>query len=255
MKSNTVVEVCCGSIEDAIIAEKAGAHRIELNSSMFFGGLTPSIGTIIETKKAVKIPVMVMIRPRSGGFYYSNYELKAMEEDVKAALKHGADGIVFGALNEDGTINEEACKRILDIVGDKEGVFHRAFDVTPDPFKALDTLINLGIKRILTKGQKNTTEEGAELLKQLVKYSKGKISLMPGGCRPYNIKWIIEDLGFEEVHLASFISKVDPSTLARPDVYFGSPLRPSEADYDIANFEYLKKMCDTIEKCNIPRNK
>ncbi len=247
MKENVLVEICCGSLEDVIIAKKAGAHRVELNSNMFLGGITPSIGTIEEAKKLVDIPIMVMIRPRGAGFCYSEYEIKTMERDMKAAIKSGADGIVFGALREDGTLDVELCKRFMDIIGDREAIFHRAFDVVKDPFKVLDTLVDLGIKRILTKGQKNTVEDGAELLKELIKYSKGKIEILPGGVRPHNVKWMIETLKFNQLHVASFTRRKDHSTQCNPEVYFGSPLNPKEIDYDIANYEYLKEMCENIK--------
>ncbi|WP_346888369.1 copper homeostasis protein CutC [Clostridium sp. UBA1056] len=247
MKEKVLVEVCCGSLEDVIIAKKVGAHRVELNSNMFLGGITPSIGTIEEAKALVDIPVMVMIRPRCAGFCYSEYEIKTMERDIKAAVKAGADGIVFGALKEDGTIDIELCKRFMDIIGDREAVFHRAFDVVKDPFAVLDILVDLGVRRILTKGQKNTIEDGAKLLMQLMEYAKGKIEILPGGVRLHNVKWMIEDMKFNQLHVASFTKRKDYSTQCHPEVYFGSPLNPKEIDYDIANYDYLKEMCDNIK--------
>lgn len=247
MKEKVLVEVCCGSLEDVIIAKKVGAHRVELNSNMFLGGITPSIGTIEEAKALVDIPVMVMIRPRGAGFCYSEYEIKTMERDIKAAVKAGADGIVFGALKEDSTIDIEVCKRFMDIIGDREAVFHRAFDVVKDPFAALDILVDLGVRRILTKGQKNTIEDGAELLMQLMEYDKGKIEILPGGVRLHNVKWMIEDMKFNQLHVASFTKRKDYSIQCHPEVYFGSPLNPKEIDYDIANHDYLREMCENIK--------
>ncbi|MEG2656709.1 MAG: copper homeostasis protein CutC [Clostridium sp.] len=247
MTKKVLVEICCGSLEDVIIAKSAGAHRVELNSNMFLGGITPSIGTIIEAKKAVDIPIMVMIRPRGSGFCYLDYEIKTMETDMKAAINAGADGIVFGVLHEDGTIDVERCKKFMEIIGDKEAVFHRAFDVVKDPFEAIDILVDLGVKRILTKGQKNTIEDGADLLSELVKYANGRIEILPGGVRPHNVKWMIEDLKFNQLHVASFTKRNDYSTSAHPEVYFGSPLNPKEINYDIANYEYLREMCDNIK--------
>lgn len=246
-----LIEVCCGSLDDAIAAKNAGADRIELNSSLFFGGLTPSIGTIIEVKKSIDIPVLVMVRPRGGGFCYTYNELKVMEQDIISSIENGADGIVFGVLKEDGTIDEENCKRLIALCGDKEVVFHRAFDVTPDPFKALDQLISLGVKRVLTKGQENTIEEGEALLKELLEYAKGRIELIPGGCRPYNIEHIVKEIGFNQVHIASFETKRDNSTLAKSHVYFGSALRAPEDSYDVANYSYIKAMHDNIKTMEI----
>lgn len=242
-----LIEVCCGSFDDAIEAKNAGADRIELNSSLFFGGLTPSIGSIIESKRNLDIPVIVMVRPRGGGFCYTDSEFKVMEQDVKTALEYGADGIAFGILNEDGTVDVDRCKRLVDLIGDKEAVFHRAFDVVPDPFVALDQLVEMGVKRILTKGQENTIEEGEALLKNLISYSNGRIQILPGGCRPYNIERIVNEIGCDQVHLASFVAKRDNSTAARGHVYFGAALRAPEDSYDVANYSYLKGMRDNID--------
>ncbi len=192
MTKDILVEVYCGSVDDCIEAQAGGADRVELNSAMFFGGLTPSIGTIIEVKKRLDIPVMVMIRPRGGGFCYTETEMAAMEHDTKLAIEYGADGIVFGILHEDGTIDMERCQRIMKIIGDKEAVFHRAFDVTPDPFKAIDQLIELGVDRVLTKGQENRIEEGLGLIKELINYVDGRIEILPGGVKSFNYKYIIE---------------------------------------------------------------
>jgi copper homeostasis protein len=247
LDKKVLVEVCCGSVDDAIEAERAGADRIELNSSLFFGGLTPSIGSIIETKKSVKIPVIVMIRPRGGGFCYTESEFKAMQYDTIEAIKAGADGIAFGVLNEDGTVDVERCKKIVELIGDKEAIFHRAFDVTPDPFKAVDTLIDIGINRILTKGQENTLEAGIHLLKKLFDYSGDRIEILPSGCKAYNVDWAIRELKCSQIHVASYISKIDTSGAARPNVYFGSALRPSEGSYELVNSSFVKTIIDKIQ--------
>jgi len=141
----TLLEICCGSLDDAREAERGGADRVELCSALFLGGLTPSLGTVIEAKARLKIPIIVMVRPRGAGFCYTEPELAIMERDTALAVEHGADGIVFGVLNQDGTIDEEHCKQIRRPIGDRQAVFHRAFDVTPDPFRALDQLVQLGI--------------------------------------------------------------------------------------------------------------
>ena len=110
---NYLVEVCCGSAEDAINAQKGGADRIELNSSLFLGGLTPSIGELKVTRKSVDIPIMAMVRPRQGGFCYTETEYKTAVADAEALLECGADGIVFGFLNADGTVDCEKVKAFV----------------------------------------------------------------------------------------------------------------------------------------------
>lgn len=244
MNSNVLIEVCCGSIDDGLEAQRAGANRIELNSSLFLGGLTPSVGEIIQSKKILDIPVMVMIRPRSGGFCYTDSEFEVMKADVKEAINHGADGIVFGILKDDGTIDEERSAEIVELAGSKDVVFHRAFDVTPNPFKAIDTLVNLGIKRILTKGQANSLEEGMSLIKNLIEYSKGKLEIMPSGCKTHNIDWAIKELNCNEIHIASYETKIDNSCMNNPNVYFGGALRPQENTYNVVSYSFVKTIRD-----------
>lgn len=164
MTDRVIVEVCCGSVDDAIEAQKGGADRIELNSALALGGLTPSGGSLIEATRQLDIPVMVMIRPRTGGFCYSRADMEAMLADVQKAVANGTDGIVFGILNAEGTIDIDRRRRVIESADGVETVFHRAFDVVPDPNTAIETLIELGITRILTSGQQTTAMEGMPLL-------------------------------------------------------------------------------------------
>src|SRR5215471_11838018 len=136
-----LLEICCGSAADAWEAQQGGADRVELCSALFLGGLTPSLGAILEAKDRVKIPVMAMIRPRSGGFCYSKSDYAVMQRDVRVAVEQGADGIVFGVLRSDGRVDRERCAQLCNLALGRQTVFHRAFDVTPDPLEALDTLI------------------------------------------------------------------------------------------------------------------
>lgn len=243
MSKKYLLEVCCGSVDDALESENGGADRIELNSNLFFGGLTPSVGTVIEAKKRLNIPIIVMIRPRGGGFCYTETEMAAMEYDCAAALDSGADGIVFGILNEDGTIDQARCERIVKVIGNRaDVVFHRAFDVTPDPFAALDQLVNLGVKRVLTTGQKNYVYEGIPLLKELISYGGNRIEILPGSVTPGIIDEIVERTGCNQVHMASFVKRYDCSTARNPEIYYGSALFPPENSYDLINREVVREM-------------
>src|SRR5512142_2020898 len=144
--AKVLLEICCGSIDDAIQAERGGADRVELCSALFLCGLRPSLGTVQEAKARLKIPVIVMVRPRSGGFCYTDAEFATMERDARLAIENGADGVVFGILNRDGTIDLARTRRLREIIGSRrQAVFHRAFDVTPDPLAAVDQLVDLGI--------------------------------------------------------------------------------------------------------------
>src|SRR6202050_4670168 len=135
--SQVLLEICCGGIDDAIEAEKGGAERVELCSALFLGGLTPSIGTIREAKRRLKIPIMVMVRPRGGGVADSQGEMATMERYAEAAIENGADGVVFGILQSDGRVDIARSSRIRQLIGTRQAVFHRAFGVPPDRFAGM----------------------------------------------------------------------------------------------------------------------
>jgi len=247
MSSEILIEVCCGSTDDAVQAERGGASRVELNSSLFFGGLTPSLGSVIEAKKRLSIPVMVMIRPRAGGFCYTEAEMAVMERDAALAVEHGADGLAFGILNEDGTIDGDRCRRIIELAGEKQAVFHRAFDVTPDPLEALDQLVELGFTRILTSGQQKTVPEGAELIKKLIDQAGDRIEILPGGgIRYHNVRQVIEQTGAKQIHVSAFEQRIDPSTQNRPQITFGGALHPPEDRYDIIDHNSIRSISELL---------
>jgi len=242
-----LLEVCCGSVDDAVEAQLGGADRVELNSNMFFGGLTPTAGSIKRAKEILDIPVMVMIRPRGGGFCYTEREMEVMEYDTQTAVELGADGIVFGILNEDGTLDEERCKRIIKLAGGRDVVFHRAFDVVPDPMGVLDKLIDLGVKRVLTTGQQNTLYEGMEMLAELQNYADGRIEILPGGGSPHNVLDVMTKTGCNQIHMASFTSRSDTSTMANPHIYYGAALWPPEDRYELTDRQTIKKVSDKLD--------
>jgi copper homeostasis protein len=244
-----LLEICCGSLEDALEAEQGGADRVELSSALFLGGLTPSLGTIIEAKARLKIPIMVMIRPRAGGFCYTQPEMAVMERDTLLAGERGADGIVFGILNADGSIDEERCRRIRKLIGDRQAVFHRAFDVTPDPFRSLDQLVELGFTRVLTSGQEDTAPEGTSLIKRLIEYANHRIEILPGGgIKPNSLRQVVESTGCKQVHLAAFKTQPDTSVRGRPFVTFGGALYPPEDQYQLADRHLVERIVRTLRK-------
>jgi copper homeostasis protein len=244
---NILLEICCGSIDDAIQAEKGGADRVELCSALFLGGLTPSIGTIQEAKRRLKIPVMVMVRPRSGGFCYTEAEMATIERDAEAAVDSGADGVVFGILQVDGNIDVRRTKRLRQLIGKRQAVFHRAFDVTPDPFKALEQLVDLGITRILTSGQRDTVPDGAELIAQLIGRAGRRIEVLPGGgIRPFNVREVVEKTGCRQVHLTAWSTVKDSSTQARPEVTFGGALRPPEDQFEMTDARLVREIAKRL---------
>jgi len=245
--ARVLLEICCGSIDDAIEAEKGGADRVELCSALFLGGLTPSLGTIQEAKRRLKIPIMVMVRPRGGGFAYTEAEMASMERDTEAAVENGADGVVFGILQSDGNVDIPRCRRIRRLIGEREAVFHRAFDVTPDPFEALEQLVDLGITRVLTSGQKESVPEGVELINKLIERAHGRIEILPGGgIQALNLKEMIERIGCGQVHLTAWQTISDTSTQARPAITFGGALYPSEDRYQMTDAELVRQLSEML---------
>ena len=241
--AHVLLEICCGSIDDAIEAEAGGADRVELCSALFLGGLTPSLGTTQEAKRRLKIPIMVMVRPRGGGFAYSEAELASMERDTQASVENGANGIVFGILQPDGRIDIPRCKEIRELIGKRQAVFHRAFDVTPDPFEALEQLVDLGITRILTSGQKDSVPEGVELIKKLIERAGDRIEILPGGgIQLWNVKEMVERTGCRQVHLTAWKTVSDTSMQARPRITFGGALYPPEDRYQITDAKLVGQL-------------
>lgn len=242
---SVLVEVCCSSIDDAIRAQEAGADRVELCSCLFFGGLTPSIGCLIEARKRLRIPIIAMVRPRGGGFDYTEAEFASMLEDARALVAHGADGLVFGCLHQDGTVDVERNRQLVDACQGKEAVFHRAFDATPDPFAALETLIQLGVTRVLTSGQEEAALLGADLIAEVVRRAAGRIEILPGGpIHPRHIEPLLARTGVNQIHIAAWEQAEDNSTSARPHVTFGGALFPPENRYDIADLGKLRRMTE-----------
>jgi copper homeostasis protein len=233
-KKQIIIEVCCASVDDAVAAQQGSAGRVELNSALFLGGLTPSLGTLVEAKQRVGIPVLVMIRPRGGGFCYTDTEMAVMLRDTQLAIEHGADGIVFGVLHENGTVDRKRCAQLIQCCADKPTIFHRAFDVVPDPFATLDQLMDLGFKRILTSGQAPSVPEGLDLIRQLIVQAGKRIEILPGaGIRPHNVQAIVKQTGANQVHLSAFRTQHDSSVQHGPQIHFGGALHPPEDQYGI----------------------
>lgn len=244
-----LMEVCCGSVDDVVQAQKAGADRVELNSCLFQGGLTPSIGSLIAAKENSTIPIMSMVRPRQGGFCYTNAEFRTAMLDAEQLLLHGTDGIVFGFLHDDGTLDVERSREIVALAGDRQTVFHRAMDVVPDWRKTLEELIKLGVTRVLTSGQMPDSFYGAETLRQMIEFAQGAIEILPGGgIKHWNIDRVIEITGCTQVHVSRTKSYTDNSTTNNTAIHFGSALYPSETAYGITDSAYISNLRALAEK-------
>lgn len=196
------VEVCATSINSAVMANDAGADRIELCDNISEGGTTPSAGAIAFAVEKLNLETWVMVRPRGGDFMYNQSEFNVIMGDILIAKNIGAHGIVTGILQSDGRIDFMKMIEIIEIAKPLKVAFHRAFDMVIDPFMALAELIDLGVCRILTSGQQNKAVEGVEVLTKLVDTAKGKIEIMAGaGVNDENVSTIL-DSGVDAIHLS-----------------------------------------------------
>ncbi len=199
-----IIEVVVYNIESALRAQESGADRIELCDNPGEGGTTPSFATIEAVRQNVSMDVYVMIRPRGGDFLYSNYEFHSMKRDISQCQKLSVDGIVIGILNSDGTIDKKRCKELIDKARPMKVTCHRAFDMTRDPFEALEDCIEVGFDRILTAGQQAQASNGAELIGQLIHKANGRIAIMPGsGVNEATVEGIIKKSGATEIHFSA----------------------------------------------------
>jgi copper homeostasis protein len=207
------LEVVVYNVASALKAEEGGADRIELCDNPAEGGTTPSIGVIEVVRRNVNLDLHVMLRPRGGDFFYSNDEFHAMKRDLYQAQKISIDGIVFGILNTDGTIDKKRCKELILKARPLKITCHRAFDMTPDPYQALEDCIECGFDRILTSGQKPTAPEGAALIEALIKKANGRIVIMPGaGINEDTVASLVQATGATEIHFSATAFRDSPMT-------------------------------------------
>ena len=203
VQSDCRIEVCAGALESALVAQEAGAYRVELCAGMPEGGTTPSYGEIALARKMLDIKLHVIIRPRGGDFLYSPLEQDIMLRDIEAVRALGVDGIVVGCLTADADVDCTAMGRIMEAANGMSVTFHRAFDMVRDPMGALEKIISLGCGRILTSGQKNHALDGCGLIARLVAAAAGRIVIMPGsGVTAENISQIAARTGAKEFHLS-----------------------------------------------------
>lgn len=230
--SSITVEICCGGLEDCLAAQRCGADRIELVSAHVISGLTPSIGTVIAVKEQVDIPVMSIARTRMSGFCYSDEDFQVLCLDARKLVEYGSDGVVFGFLKPDCTLDYERCARFIEAAGDAQTVFHRAIDLVPDPLETARQLIRLGVTRILTSGGEADAYAGAATISLLQKEVGDRIEILAGGgVRASNVGRIIDETGVRQVHFGGTGLRSDPSARHNGRVSFGVSQKPAADRY------------------------
>lgn len=241
-----LIEVCCGSAEDAIQAKLGGMDRAELCSNMFQGGLTPTPGMFETVRRHSDLPISVMIRPREGGFCYTDSEFETALLDQCYFVNAGADSLVCGFLLPTGEIDTERTKRFVDAARGIPVTFHRAFDVVPDWKAAMDQLVACGVTRILTSGQAPSVEFALPTVREMVDYAADRIIVMPGaGIRDAKCaEELVKLTKCREIHVRFTQTRYDRSTENNSSIYYGSALYPPEDRYpviDAAQLSALRK--------------
>ncbi len=219
MNKKAILEVCAFHIDSCMIAERAGAARVELCDNPIEGGTTPSYGTIKKAREKISILLYPILRPRSGNYFYSEEEFDILKHDILMCKELGCDGISVGISTINSVIDRERMKRIVEWAGGMGVTCNRVFDCAPDPFQALEDIITCGCERVLTSGQKSAAPDAAGLLHQLVKQAGDRVIIMPGaGVKSSNIAKLKEESGATEFHSSARVTAPNPITYINKEV-------------------------------------
>jgi copper homeostasis protein len=249
MTHPVLFEACVDSIESALAAQEGGANRIELCADLLEGGLTPSAGVIYLTRQHLHIPIHVLIRPRGGDFCYSNREFEVMQLDIEIAKQIGANGVVLGILKSDGTLDGERTAVLVALAKPLSVTSHRAFDMARDPFQALETMIDLGIERLLTSGQAASALEGVELIGELVQRARERIIIMAGGgVNEETVAAIIRQSGVKEVHGSLRTSRPSQMSYRNPHCSMSALTQPGDYTLSATDAGRVQKLIEIIRK-------
>ena len=239
-----IIEVCVDSVESAMAAERGGADRVELCDNLLEGGTTPSAGAIMVARDRLGLKLHVIIRPRGGDFCYSDVEFAIMQRDIALCKQLGADGVVIGLLTEDGDIDVERTRALIELARPLSVTFHRAFDMARDPYQALEQLIALGVDRILTSGQEPSVLEGLDMIAELVQLAGDRVIIMPGGGTERNIQKVVARSGVREVHVTGTTCMESPMRFRNQRVFMGGELRPPEYARLTTDPEQIRQLRD-----------
>jgi copper homeostasis protein len=238
-----IYEICVDSVGGVRAAKAAGADRVELCADLLEGGITPSRGMVREARKVEGIKLHVIIRPRGGDFLFDDDEFSIMQADIETARAEGADGVVIGMLTPDARVDVPRTKELIAQARPLSVTFHRAFDMTTDPFEALETLVGLGVNRILTSGQEATVLEGLPLIVELIERAKDRIVIMPGaGITARNVDRIVATAKPKEIHFAALEPGTSEMRQRREHVFMGGELRPPEYDRLVTSAETIRSV-------------
>jgi copper homeostasis protein len=242
------LEICVDSVESAIAAERGGAHRVELCTDLLEGGITPSAGLIASVRKSIAIGIFVMIRPRGGDFCYTGLEFEVMQEEIRQAKNLGADGIVLGLLNEQGSVDVPRTRQLVELAGPLPVTFHRAIDMTPNPSLTLVDVLAAGACRILTSGGAPNAKLGMREIARMVEAAKGQITIMAAsGITVDTIAAIAEHTGATEFHSSARTEFNSPAQFRKKGMAMGD-IRDREYKRFIVHEESVRALTSSLER-------
>ena len=243
MSQNLALEICVDSVASCVAAQAGGATRVELCANLFEGGTTPSAGTIREARKHLEIGLHVILRPRGGDFCYSSTEFDSLVYDLQVAKDLGADGLVIGLLLPNGHVDKPRTEQLVKLAHPLQVTFHRAFDMTPDPEKALTDLLDLQVNYLLTSGQERSACEGIPLLARLVQQAGSRLRVMAGGgITERNLERIVRETGVRDVHLSARRRVASPMEFRQNHVFMGGDLRLPEYELAVADPDTIGRL-------------
>ena len=247
--SLAMVEICVDCVDSALAASQGGAGRVELCAALPEGGTTPSLGMIERVRENFTGRLMVIIRPRGHDFLFDANELLAMRSDITHCRKAGADGVVIGCLRTDGTVDRTACSRLLEMADGMDVTFHRAIDMSRDPLEALEDVMSLGIRRILTSGAAASAADGIELIRRMVLRAGNEAVIMPGGgLHSGNIDAVLNATGATEVHLSARRDIESGMTHRNPEVFMGTYTRGIEYQRRVTGADEVRRCVEILHR-------
>jgi copper homeostasis protein len=253
--SSPLIELCAGSIEDVILAAELQVDRIELNSGIAVGGLTPPAGLVAAARRTFSGPIIAMVRPREAGFAYTDAEFTQMLDDCEFLLASGVEGIAIGFLKPSGAVDVDRCAKLRRLFPKATLVFHKAFDATPDLSQASLQLVDTGFDRILTSGGRASAIDGSPTIRQLRNLYGTQIEyIVAGGVRAHNLDVIVRETECDQIHTAARTVVADLSIAANCQLDFGSVVRDGVTGYGTADRGQLSALISIASKISVPRD-
>ncbi|GMA15277.1 copper homeostasis protein CutC (plasmid) [Deinococcus metallilatus] len=242
-----LIEVCVEGVDAVVTAQQNGADRVELCAGLALGGLTPGPGVVERALEVARIPVHVLVRPREGDFLYSDEEFTTLLRDVEWLRECSVHGVVIGCLTQAGEVDRERTRQLVQAARPMSVTFHRAFDQARDPLEALEVLVECGVDRVLTSGQRGSAVEGAATLRQLVSAAGNRITILGcGGLRPHNIRQVLEGVPLAEVHFSALQAVPSPMTFGQTQVHFNKAAPDTEDLKRETSAEQVRRMVELI---------